>query len=223
MHWNPIEVTGRVWPMRYGPPLLILAWLLWIPLILGGLLLAAHVAIKAVSPQSQIPFLAQLVNWYYFGYALFGDIVIAVVLGLGLAFRSATVKQEMSGKSSPTTSIKETFVKDDKDIRITSINQQGGITAYQVNVQPGDRVVNAETAKALEETLKTQKFTSIRVTSVMGDGEALQFASQIKAYLESKGYKVSGVNQAMYSGPVRGQTFMPAGADGILHIRIGTH
>ncbi len=80
--------------MRYGPLLLIVAWLLWMPLILGGILIAANVGVKTVSAQFEVPLLSQIVSWYYFDYVLLGDVIIAAVLGLGLAFWSATIKME---------------------------------------------------------------------------------------------------------------------------------
>lgn len=220
MDLNPLQVITKVWPMRYGPPLLLLEAVLLAVFIVGAILLATNVAVKALNPNAQIPLLSSIAGWKLFGYAALGGIVLMVLLGFGLALSAGI--SESGAVSTPNPPTKEAFVTDNKDIHITSINQQGGITAYQVNVQPGDRVLNTETARGLEEALKAQKFTSIDVTSVLGDGESFQFASQIKAYLESKGYKVDGVSQVVYSAPLRGQIIQPADNNGILHIRIGT-
>ena len=110
---------------------------------------------------------------------------------------------------------------DDRNINITSYNQQGGITAYQVNLQPGDRNLKNNGASQIESTLASQSFESISVTAVMGDQEAFRFASQIKNFLDSKGYTVKGVNQAIYREPVQGQIIELADPDGIVNIIIG--
>jgi len=47
--------------------------------------------------------------------------------------------------------------------------------------------------------------SSVNVTSVLGDGEAYNFASQIKEYLDRNNYKVNGVNQSVYSHQINGQ------------------
>ena len=110
---------------------------------------------------------------------------------------------------------------DDNNIHVTSYNQRGGITAYQVNLQPGDRALNDPVRHSLDQTLKQQSFASIRVTAVIGDQEAFRFASQIKNYLESAGYQVSGVDQAVYTRPIQGQVIEPADDGGMLNIVIG--
>lgn len=51
--------------------------------------------------------------------------------------------------------------------------------------------------------------SKVIVTSVMGDGEAFNFANQVKLYLQSKGFDVDGVNQAIFSMPIRGQIIEP--------------
>ena len=88
--------------------------------------------------------------------------------------------------------------------RVTSVNQHGGITAGQVNVGRPPRALDAGNRAQLKQTLR--KETKVVVTAVMGDGEALQFAHEIKAFLESEGYEVEGVNQAVYTAPVMGQS-----------------
>ena len=109
---------------------------------------------------------------------------------------------------------------EDQNIYVTSHNQQGGITAYQVNLQPGDRVLNENDSRQLEQLLAGETFASISVTAVMGDQEALRFASQIKNFLTSKGRTVTGVDQALYTSPVQGQIVERAGDDGVLKIII---
>lgn len=83
---------------------------------------------------------------------------------------------------------------------------------FNTNFQTGDNVVNIgnqsrildeHNKKQLEENLEKDK--KIIITSVLGDGEAFNFATQIKDYLLSAGYQAEGVNQAVYSSPVMGQ------------------
>lgn len=108
-----------------------------------------------------------------------------------------------------------------KTVNVTSHNQQGGITAYQVNIQPGDRVLVDQNISQLKSKLGEQEFDAISITAVWGDQEAFRFATQIKNYLESEGYSVKGVNQGMFSEPIQGQQIRPVGDDGVLGIVIG--
>ena len=60
---------------------------------------------------------------------------------------------------------------------------------------------------------------TVTVTSLMGDSEAHEFATQIKDHLVANGYDVNGVNQALFSGPVPPQMFDP----GTNTLTIGSH
>ncbi len=111
--------------------------------------------------------------------------------------------------------------KQQPDIHVESHDQRGGITAYQVNIQPGDRQLTEANAKGLEDALKKFSFKSVDVTAVMGDGEAFRLASQIKNFLVSKGFDVNGVNQAVYSAPVQGQNIEAPNDKGVINIIIG--
>ena len=111
--------------------------------------------------------------------------------------------------------------KEKRDIHVTSYGQQGGITAYQVNLQPGDRRLSDKVANDLEDRLNSLDFKSVEVNAVMGDGEAFRFASQIKNFLVSKGFDVKGVNQVIYSAPVQGQTIESPNDAGIIKVIIG--
>lgn len=86
---------------------------------------------------------------------------------------------------------------------VTSFNQQGGITAGQVNIGHPPRDLDANMCAELLKHLPKDK--TVVVSSVMGDGEAFQFATRIKNFLTGKGFSVDGVNQAIYSQPVQGQ------------------
>jgi len=52
--------------------------------------------------------------------------------------------------------------------------------------------------------LKEFKNSKIKLTTIAGDQEAYQFSTQIKEVLESSGWKVDGIDQAFYNGPVTG-------------------
>jgi len=105
----------------------------------------------------------------------------------------------------------EAMSKDDKKsiVNITSHNQSGGITAHTVNLGPQDRVLSDNAASQLDTELSKHPGKKISVTSVLGDPEAFKFATQIMVYLKEQGYDVDGVNQAVYTAPVRGQHIRP--------------
>jgi len=114
-------------------------------------------------------------------------------------------------------------VTDEKSIHVTSYNQQGGITAFNVNIQQGDRRLTETSINKLEQLISDQQFKSIDVVAVMGDGEAFRFATQIMNYLDGKSYNVDGaVDQAMYTNPPQGVVIKPAGEGGILQIIVGS-
>jgi len=91
---------------------------------------------------------------------------------------------------------------------VTSKNQSGGITAGVVNVGQQPRKVDAGLIRKLQQMLP-DKAKTVTVTAVMGDGEAFNFATQIKDVLMKQGYDVNGVNQAVFSAPIMGQQFNP--------------
>lgn len=111
--------------------------------------------------------------------------------------------------------------KQQPNIHVESHDQQGGITAYQVNIQPGDRQLSDNVTKQLEDYLKSISYKSVEVNAVMGDGEAFRFASQIKNFLTSGGIDVKGVNQVMYAAPVQGQVIEPPNDTGVVKVIIG--
>lgn len=111
--------------------------------------------------------------------------------------------------------------ENERSIHVESHNQQGGITAYQVNIQPGDRQLTPNVAQQMKDYLNKTKFETIEVNAVMGDGEAFRFASQVKNYLTSEGFEVSGINQVMYSAPVQGQIIEHPNDAGMIKIIIG--
>ena len=106
-------------------------------------------------------------------------------------------------------------------IQVTSYNQQGGITAYQVVLERGDRILTDPVANQLESVLSQESFNTIDLVAVWGDQEAFRFASQINNYLTDQGYNVKGVSQAAFSQPVQGQIVEKPDSSGVLKIIIG--
>jgi hypothetical protein len=97
---------------------------------------------------------------------------------------------------------------------VNSYFQKGGITAGQVNIGKQERHFTEQTKQALIPHLPDKKDV-IDLTVVMGDQEAFQFASEIKQFLENENYNVNGVNQAIFSKPVKGQIIEPRKEGGI--------
>ena len=94
--------------------------------------------------------------------------------------------------------------KDNKNIFVTSHNQQGGVTAHTVNFGPTARSMNEQLGEQIKKNIPTS--AKIKVTAVLGDGEAYGFANQVFEWLKGNGYsKAEGVDQAVYSQPVMGQ------------------
>lgn len=95
--------------------------------------------------------------------------------------------------------------KDGKSIFITSHNQMGGITAHTVNLGPQARQMNSQLGDQLKQQIPIT--STIRVVAILGDGEAFGFANQVLQWLKSNNYSnATGVDQAVYSQPVLGQT-----------------
>ncbi len=92
-------------------------------------------------------------------------------------------------------------------VNVSSNNQSGGITANQVNFEAIPRKLNESIANQLLSNLH-DKNENISITSVMGDGEAFRYASEITTFLKGKGFnRVDGVSQAVFTKPVLGQFF----------------
>lgn len=101
---------------------------------------------------------------------------------------------------------------------VSSYNQQGGITAGQVNIgRPPRKLDDGSKAQLLKQLPRDQTIT---VTSLLGDGEGGLFAEEIKAFLVAQGFTVKGVDQAVMSGPVIGQHILKK--DGGVEILVGT-
>jgi len=111
---------------------------------------------------------------------------------------------------------------DSKIINVTSHDQKGGITAYQVNFNTKkERHINEEFKVNLNPHLP-KKNETIEVNATMSDPEAYQFASEIKSFLEGEGYEVKGVSHVMYARPPVGN-IIEQRKEGGIKIIIGTH
>jgi len=109
----------------------------------------------------------------------------------------------------------------DNTFNVNSYNQQGGITAGQVNIGKVKRRISpAFAAQTLDFAHKYQG-RKIRVISAMGDAESFNFATQIKSLLEFNGYKVDGVDQVMTVPPLTGEHIGET-QDGGIEFRIGS-
>lgn len=83
---------------------------------------------------------------------------------------------------------------------VISNNQSGGITAKSVTIN-AKRSLTPETADKLRELLAPYRGSTVKITSLFGDGEAFQYAAQFQKVFEAAGWKVDGVYQGAYTVP----------------------
>ena len=118
-------------------------------------------------------------------------------------------------------------------VNVTSNNQSGGVTANTANVTAGTATVTAKTAnfsppqRTLSDNdkqrlLSIPKDADVRIDAILGDSEALRFASVIKDFLLSENYKVNGVSQSVYSAPVIGASISKEKEGNIYKVTIGS-
>ena len=88
-----------------------------------------------------------------------------------------------------------------------TFNQHNQFGNNYMNFGPQPRQLNDSLKNQLKSMIPSG--SKVIVTSVLGDGEAYNFASQNKDYLEQQGYSVEGVNQAIYSQQPKGQFVEP--------------
>lgn len=89
-----------------------------------------------------------------------------------------------------------------------------------VHIGPQQRHINSNVQDQLISLIPSGK--DVDLTCILGDGEGYNFSTEIKKFLESKGYAVNGVNQAVFSGPVNGQIIeQPKDGSNIYKIIIG--
>lgn len=83
---------------------------------------------------------------------------------------------------------------------VHSHNQSGGISAGQVNIGPQKRHLDDRQKNQLRGALDPSR--TVQVDALLGNAEAMDFATEITAWLKSEGYDVNGVDQVVWSGPV---------------------
>jgi hypothetical protein len=90
---------------------------------------------------------------------------------------------------------------------VTSNSQFGGITAHTVNLAPRRRLDNVLKA----ELLKLPRDRPISVAGIMGDTESLEFADQLRLFLEESGFISPPPDQSVVQvtpmRPIRGLAF----------------
>ena len=138
--------------------------------------------------------------------------IVSIIAGLIFIINSVKPRNNQGGLEMPI----------QKKINVTSHNQQGGITAYQVILEKGDRILSDSLIEQLRSTLSQWTISSINIVAVMGDQEAFRFASQIKNFLISEDYEVSGVDQAIFTAPLQGQHIANPTEEGVVKITIGS-
>lgn len=66
-----------------------------------------------------------------------------------------------------------------------------------------ERTLSPELRQSLVANLKSIPSLNIEITCILGDTEAFSLASQIKSVFDEAGWKVNGVNQAVFSVPIK--------------------
>jgi hypothetical protein len=99
---------------------------------------------------------------------------------------------------------------------VSSQNQSGGITAGTVNIYGQKQQRHLD-----QQGTSFPNSAKVSVAAVIGDGEAFAYAQEITDWMRSNGWtNVTGVNQAIFSGPVFGQGISHK-PDGSFDIQIG--
>jgi hypothetical protein len=90
------------------------------------------------------------------------------------------------------------------DIHVESHNQQGGITAYKVNVGAQPRTLQGIDLRGGVEWLSEYAGTEIVVACLALDVEASRFADDIAALLKAANWNVGPVNRTLLGHEFRG-------------------
>jgi hypothetical protein len=110
---------------------------------------------------------------------------------------------------------REIHMAKDGTINVTSINQQGGITAHTVNVGQQPRSLQSPGADALKAQIlrDVPRDKTITVMALMGDADGHRFAAEIYEFLKANGFKVTphGVAQGVVMPPPKGLLLQPRG------------
>lgn len=107
-----------------------------------------------------------------------------------------------------------------QNFNVTSINQRGGITAGQVNLNaPQGRTLDEGNKNFLLQEIGKRPNAKISVVASLGDGEGAAFAQEIIEFLRSEGHMVDGLILAVSVPPIYGQSIDPSEEQ--IKIRIG--
>ncbi|MEI6971019.1 MAG: hypothetical protein WCL44_05825 [bacterium] len=139
--------------------------------------------------------------------AFAGVILAAVIAGLFGLFKHIPT----SNQSAVTGTGEATANTVGENISVTSHNQSGGITAGKIIVGRQPRKLDPQFKAQLERLLTHDTNQVILVDAQLGDQEAVQFAEEIKTYLESCGRKVNGVREVVGPQHLKGQMVTPDG------------
>jgi len=147
-------------------------------------------------------------------YLTVGGIIAAVIVATTIASNFTTIIDFVE---------KRTDNQTNKPSIITSVNQSGGITADQViiNQKAPSRQLDEKFISELEKHLPS-KDKSLIIVTVVGDSESLEFALEIKDYLESKGWFTERIDHTLFIRPVKGVDFSIRD-DGGLTITVGSN
>ena len=97
----------------------------------------------------------------------------------------------------------------------------GMINCGTVNLVPVSRRLDNPNAQGLkQQILSFPRNKSYNVTSVWGDQEAFQFATDIFDFMKANNFTVDGVDQAMFNKPVTGLSKQD-GTNGKIEIIVG--
>jgi hypothetical protein len=125
------------------------------------------------------------------------------------AFQSTITKRmdQIEAKQSQKSNPKPAKTKQDQ-IASPPITTQESEAAQQkireLEAKLRPRTIPSDKIDELRLELSKLKGDSILITSVWGDQEAFSFATELKALFRSAGWIVDGVNQAMYTNPIKG-------------------
>ena len=198
--------------MRNMRILVMVTWSLWGILIVGALLFVADSIIQRQNANASISQLSILTGWRDFGSAVFALIIIAVSLGLVLAFKAATVIP-VTNKVPEVYEVENTEPNQSNqpDVSINAPNNRGLIIGKhqgQVNIetqqQPRLSLSKWEVTQLSDRTYQSKA----RVTSdIPYTFPRLTFIAKAKTIMSFMVTPDSGVSFSKATGTVEGGMF----------------
>ena len=121
----------------------------------------------------------------------------------GADFPEARIREWKSAHDRWTSdNLNKRLPKETPQIDVTSIGQQGGITAGVVNLGPRNRTIADINLAALLQLLQDRSRT-VRISCRMGSGEALSLGHQIREFLASNGYEDVRLSESVFGRHVK--------------------